>query len=369
MDEPGHVLSTLQKQLAISLSTIAGLLQDNGVSDIYIDGADKIYVKYRDGRLEYKRKLNFESEQHLETLAELLARANHIELRQDQPFLDTVFDRQRINVVVNPVYPPGTCITIRKLPRKQLKGEDLVRLGSISADGLFILQMAVKLGKRILIVGETGSGKTTLLNILCRFIDKSFGRVITIEDTRELFFDHPFLVPLVVPADHDGDRGSRFQRILINSLRMDPAWTILGEIRGAEAVTLLDSFICHPGMATLHARGALEAITRLKTILCCHSRINTDLAEGNIFQAVDLVVFVKRHLDNCRRVVHMAELFFESGEKKIRNLFGYNSNDGQFVRLNRPGFWDELSPGQLLAFRQEVGLYPSESTEKSHENQ
>jgi pilus assembly protein CpaF len=313
--------STLDKQLDIALSIIAPLLKDPAITDIYIDGADKIYVKHRDGRVEIRQDLCFESPQHLQNLADLLARARHRELTAEHPFLDTVLSRQRLNVVTAPVYPPGTCLTIRKKPQNRFTAEDLLRLGTLTPDCLSLLKQAVGSGRRILVAGETGSGKTTLLNVLCSFIDEQRGRVITIEDTRELFFDHPFLVPLLVSPHTADDRERRFSEVLINALRMDPAWTILGEIRGSEALTLLDAFICHPGMATLHARGSLEALTRLKTILCTRSALHPQLAEDHIFQALDLIAYIHKTPQGPRKLIHLIELSTPNNHSTITPLY------------------------------------------------
>lgn len=313
--------STLEKQLDISLAAIAPLLKDPAITDIYIDGAHRIYVKYLDGRVESRPEPAFESPLHLENLAELLARAQGVELGDERPFLDTMLEQQRINVVTRPAYPPGTCLTIRKKPQNRFRAGDLLRTGTLTPGSLSLLKQAVKKGSRILVAGETGSGKTTLLDVLCGFIEAHRGRVITIEDTRELFFDHPFRVPLLAVVDPAKERDACFKTLLINALRMDPAWIVLGEVRGSEAATMLDAFICHPGMATIHARGCRQAVTRLKSLLCTGSRIPSELAEESIFEAVDLVVFIEKTPEGPRRVSRIVELRAVSPANKINPIF------------------------------------------------
>jgi len=326
----------LQKQLSGALAPLEPLLSDPQVTDIYIDSSDDIYVKLRCGRMERKRKITLPSPQHLDSLASLLARRAGTELTLESPFLDTVYQGQRYNVAVAPVYTAGTCVTIRKSPQKPLTAALLMRAQTFDLAGLHILKSAVEAGKRILVAGETGSGKTTLLSALCQFIPRRSGRVITVEDSAELDFDHPFRVPLLTRSGLEA-RAQSFDQVLINALRMDPDWLVIGEIRGPEALTLLYSFICHPGLATIHARGANEAITRLKTLVCSHSSLTHRLAEENVRQAIDLVVFIKKHPDQLRRVTEIVEINATSPQL-FSSLYSNDQKTARFKALDNPSF-------------------------------
>ena len=335
----------LQKQLKGALEPINPLLQDPAISDIYIDGSTDIYVKLRNGRMERKRKITLPSPQHLHSLASLLARRSNAELNLDSPFLDTVYDGQRFNIAIAPIYTPGTCITIRKSPQKPLSAAHLMRAQTFDLPGLHLLKSAIRAKKRILVAGETGSGKTTLLSALCQFIPRQSGRVITIEDTAELNFDHPFRVPLLSRTTPN-HRAQSFTQILINALRMDPDWLIIGEIRGPEALTLIYSFICHPGLATIHARGTTEALTRLKTLICAHSNLPNPLATENVHQAIDLIIHIQNHPDNHRRITQITEIPPNPNQPPIP-LYTYDPKTTTFKTLNNPSFETHPNPTEV----------------------
>ncbi len=347
----------LNRQIEVALEVIKPLLQDDTITDIYIDDFDNIRFKRYDCNL-YSSDFRFESRDHLKTAADLLFRQRGLELSAGNPFLDTVTSGgQRVNIVVSPIYDKPVCITIRKFPEKTFRGEDLIRFQTIDQQGLDLLKILVQLGKRILIAGETGSGKTTLLNVCCSFIDESIGRVITIEDARELQIPHPYLISLqtsyldreFLSEDH---RNRMFNDILINSLRMDPSWTILGEIRGREALTLVESFISHPGMATIHAKSCRAALIKLKMKIGESHNIPTDIIDQMIVSAVDVVIFMKQLTDRTKKVMNISEVAAdsESGSPyRLNPLYEFDTQDntGAFKITGRPSFMAEITKNGL----------------------
>ena len=154
-------------------------------------------------------------------------------------------DGSRVNVVLPPVALNGPIVTIRKFPKSRITMETMIDTGSIGKEAATMLIQAVKAKYNIFISGGTGSGKTTFLNVLSDFIPKE-ERIITIEDSAELQITGiPNLVRLEARnANVEGTGEINIRDLIGTAIRMRPERIIVGEVRGEEALDMLQAFIC-----------------------------------------------------------------------------------------------------------------------------
>jgi len=309
------------------LGPLETLMHDPEISDILVNTHDQVYVE-RGGRLE-RTDVVFQDDRHLLQVIDRIVSAVGRRIDDSSPMVDARLpDGSRVNAIIPPVAVDGPHLSIRKFKRDALAGEDLVRTGSVTPSMLEFLQGIVKARLNILISGGTGAGKTTMLNILSSFIP-GYERIVTIEDSAELQLRQPHVVRLETrPANVEGSGEVTQRHLLVNALRMRPDRIVVGEVRGAEAVDMLQAMNTgHEGsLATLHANTPRDALSRLETMV---SMANLNLPEKVIRQqivsAVDVVLQVSRLSDGTRKVMTIAEVIGMEGDIiTMQDIFVYD---------------------------------------------
>ncbi len=322
--EQGVPLSTAERDLlaqtvldeVFGLGPLESLLQDPTISDIMVNTCDSIYIE-RKGLIE-KTTLAFSDNAHLMHIIERIVSAVGRRIDESSPMVDArLRDGSRVNIVIPPLAVDGPLVSIRRFGNKPLAGEDLVRNGSLTMQMLALLEGAVRARLNIVVSGGTGAGKTTLLNVLSGFISDG-ERIVTIEDSAELQIRKSHVARLECrPANVEGTGAVRQRELVINALRMRPDRIILGEVRGEEALDMLQAMNTgHDGsITTVHANTPRDAIARMETMAMMSSIALPERAiRAQIASAVDLIVQVSRMSDGVRRVTHITELTGTAGD-------------------------------------------------------
>ncbi len=353
--EHSNTFSSLD-QIGIVLNPISDLINDESVTDIFIYGKDKVFIKRFGKGLESVER-SWEEDIDLIVACNTIAQHLKKKLNFDYPILDgRLADGSRINILISPVYINGACISIRKFPKTKLTFNKFLEFGSIDQAGIEILRIIVKLGKNIIISGGTGTGKTTLLNLLCGFIsDKDI--IVTIEDARELDIQNPYWSPLETKkAYYEDDTSISLRDLVKNSLRMFPEWIILGEVRSGEVFDLMRAFNSgHSGMSSLHANNCEDALFALENMFLQGMEMRIEAVRHVISRAVDVVVQITRFPDNKIRITDISELIgieqMNGLPQYILNkLYGFESDEidkggnpsGNFHIKNKPNFTNNL---------------------------
>ena len=292
------------------LDVLEGFLRDDCITEIMVNGTDNIFIE-KLGSL-YQSDSCFEDEKRLnDTAMRIASRSNRI-VNAKNPILDTVLDDgSRVCVVLFPVSKNGTSITIRKFYDNPLTMEDLINGGTISEEAADYLINAVKQKKNIFMSGGTGSGKTTLLGILGNYIDED-ERVVTIEDSAELNLSKiKNWVRLETRGSNtSGDGEITIRRLIKTALRMRPDRLIVGEVRGDEAIDMLQALNTgHAGsLSTGHANSSKDMISRLETMVLYGLDIPIQAIRGQIASALDIIVHLSRMKDKSRKVIEISEI-------------------------------------------------------------
>lgn len=316
-------VETLQSFLA----PVQSLLADTSVSEILINGFDTIYYEQR-GTL-HRAPMSFPSAQDLEGFCQNLAQYVGKSISPEHPLLEgRLPDGSRVSVVAPPASRKGITVSIRRFSRERIVPQQLIGWGSVSQDVLDFIEACLLCKRNLVVAGGTGSGKTTLLNVLSSFFPDN-ERILVMEDVSELQVQKEHVVYLETrPADGRG-RGSVTMRDLLRAvLRLRPDRIIVGEIRGGEAMELVQALSTGHGgsMTTLHANHAIDAMHRLET-MCMMSDIQLPVAplRAQIISAIDVVVQQNRLRDGSRRVVgiYEAEGLGTQGEYVMRPLFEF----------------------------------------------
>jgi pilus assembly protein CpaF len=286
------------------------LLHDPTVSDILVNTFDTIYVERR-GVLE-KSGIVFRDNAHLMHIIDKIVSAVGRRIDESSPMVDArLLDGSRVNIVIPPLAVDGPLLSIRKFPTSPLTAEDLLRHRALTPQMLEILKGAVKARLNIVVSGGTGAGKTTLLNVLSGFISPK-ERLVTIEDSAELQIKQEHVARLECrPPNVEGKGAIRQRELVINALRMRPDRIILGEIRGEEALDMLQAMNTgHDGsITTVHANNPRDAIARLETMSLMGSVALPEKAiRAQIGSAVHLIVQASRMSDGSRRITHISEV-------------------------------------------------------------
>ena len=292
------------------LGPLEPLLKDPEVSDILVNTFDQVYVEIR-GKL-HETDVRFRDDRHLMQVIDRIVSAVGRRIDDSSPMVDARLpDGSRVNAVIPPLALDGPHLSIRKFKLDALSGDDLIRYESLTEPMLELLRGVVKARLNVLISGGTGAGKTTLLNVLSSFIPPD-ERIVTIEDSAELQLRQPHVVRLETRPHNVEGQGEVTQRLLlINSLRMRPDRIVVGEVRGGEAVDMLQAMNTgHDGsITTLHANTPRDALSRLETMI---SMANLNLPERAMRQqvasALDVVVQVARLSDGRRKIVAVSEV-------------------------------------------------------------
>lgn len=277
------------------LRPIEGLILDREISEIMINGSGRIFIE-RCGEMREVPEARL-TEKNLQVAVRNIARALGDEISEQQPLLDSRLpDGSRVAAVIPPCSIGGTTLTIRKFQSRHFTAEELVRIGSLTADLLNILQKAIGKRENILISGGTSTGKTTLLNALANSIDDS-ERIVVIEDTAEIQLDKPNLVRFEARREQPGIPAVTIRDLLRASLRHRPDRIVLGEVRGGEAFDLLQALNTGHGgtVSTVHANSAPQAINRLTScVLQAGVELPYAAIRANISDAVQLILHVER---------------------------------------------------------------------------
>jgi pilus assembly protein CpaF len=292
------------------LGPLEPLLQDPTIDDILVNSYKQVYVE-RSGLLE-ETNVMFKDDAHLMHIIEKVVGAVGRRVDESSPMVDArLADGSRINVIIPPLAIDGPMLSIRRFGHVPLSSEDLVGNLTVTPPMLELLKGAVKARLGILISGGTGAGKTTLLNVLSGYISEK-ERIVTIEDSAELRLKQRHVIRLECrPPNVEGKGAVRQRQLVINSLRMRPDRIIVGEVRGEEALDMLQAMNTgHDGsLTTVHANSPRDAIARLETMaLMANLNIPEKAVRQQIASAVSLVIQISRLSDGTRRVTHLTEI-------------------------------------------------------------
>ena len=336
------------------LGPIEPLMKDPEVSDILVNTWKQVYIE-RHGKLE-TTDIQFQDDRHLLQVIDRIVSAVGRRIDDSSPMVDARLpDGSRVNAIIKPLALDGPHLSIRKFKRDALTGEDLLRLESLSPPMLELLSGIVRARLNVLISGGTGSGKTTLLNILSGFIPVT-ERIVTIEDSAELQLRQPHVVRLETRPPNIENQGAVPQRLLlINALRMRPDRIIVGEVRGAESVDMLQAMNTgHDGsLTTLHSNSPRDALARLETMV---SMANLGLPEKAVKQqiasAINVVIQIARLSDGSRKIIQVGEITGMEGDVvTMQEIFVFDRQGigeggkvlGRYMATGiRPRFTDRL---------------------------
>ncbi|MCI8854063.1 MAG: CpaF family protein [Lachnospiraceae bacterium] len=314
------------------------LMDDPKVTEIMINGPDHIFVE-RKGKLT-KWDKRFSSKQKLEDMVQQIVSFSNRAVSKAHPIADARLpDGARVNVVLDPVALDGPVVTIRRFPRQPIDMEQLIEWGSVTAEAAGFLREAVSSGKNLFISGGTGSGKTTFLNALSQYIPEQ-ERIITIEDNAELQIRHiPNLVRLEArDANTEGTGEITIRDLIRTALRMRPSRIVVGEVRGSEAVDMLQAMNTgHDGsLSTGHANSTGDMLNRLEMMVLMGMDIPLDAIRRQIASALDLLVHLGRMPDGSRRVLEITEVVgYEQGNILLRPVFLYEELPDEAGTLRR----------------------------------
>ena len=288
------------------LGILQPLLEDKGITEIMINGPKDIFIE-RAGRL-YRAEETFQSKTELEDVVQRIVSRVNREVNAASPICDArLEDGSRINIVLDPIALNGPIVTIRKFPEKVISFADLISWGAITEEAAEFLEACVKAKYNIFVSGGTGSGKTTFLNALSNFIPKD-ERIITIEDSAELQIQNvENLVRLETRnANTEGKGAITIRDLIKSSLRMRPERIVVGEVRGAEALDMLQAMNTgHDGsLSTGHANSPIDMLSRLETMVLTGSNFPIEAIRQQIASALDLIVHLGRLSDKSRKIYH-----------------------------------------------------------------
>ncbi len=311
------------------LDVLTELLEDESVTEIMVNSVSDIFVE-RGGTLTRFEK-GFSSEERLEAVIQHIVGDCNRRINAANPIVDArLVDGSRVCVVTRPISLGGPIITIRRFPKQRITMDKLIAMGSLDAGTAAVLQILVQAGYNIFISGGTGSGKTTMLNALSDFVPKD-ARIVTIEDSAELQIQGvENLVRLEARmANLEGENEITIRDLIKASLRLRPDRIIVGEVRDAAAIDMLQAMNSgHDGsLSTGHANSAEDMLTRLETMVLLDMEIPLLAVRRQIASAVDIVIHVSRLRDKSRKVIQICEVNgMEQGEIKLNSLFEFRES-------------------------------------------
>ena len=336
------------------LGPLEPLLKDPTISDILVNTYKHVYVERR-GLLELTT-VAFRNDQHLLRIIDKIVSQVGRRIDESTPMVDArLSDGSRVNAIIPPLAVDGPILSIRRFSTDKLMPNDLVERNALTQGMIEILEAAVKAKLNIIIAGGTGSGKTTLLNALSVFINAK-ERIVTIEDAAELQLKQPHVVRLETrPANLEGGGAVRQRELLVNSLRMRPDRIVVGEVRGEEALDMLQAMNTgHDGsLTTVHANSPRDAISRLEVMVSmANSNMQINSIRQQIASAVHMLVQASRFSDGSRRVTSITEVTgMEGSTITLQDLFVFEKRGidaegrviGRFAATGiRPKFYEKL---------------------------
>ena len=324
------------------LDVLQELVEDPQITEIMVNGPNSIFIE-KAGELR-PCKAVFSSMGKLEDVIQQIVGESNRVVNTSSPIVDCrLANGDRVNVVLHPVAVNGPILTIRRFPQKPITMEDLLHFGSISEEVSAFLAKCVKAGLNIFISGGTGSGKTTFLNVMSDCIGTE-ERVITIEDNAELQIRHvPNLVQLEARnANVEGCRPITIRDLIKSSLRMRPDRIIVGEVRGPEAIDMIQALNTgHDGsMSTGHANSAADMLSRLETMILMGMELPISAVRGQLSSGIDMIVHLGRLRDRSRKLLEVVEVTgMEEGQIKLSALYRFRETgekDGRII-----GCWEK----------------------------
>jgi pilus assembly protein CpaF len=313
--ERDRLVSEVHNEL-FGLGPLEPLLADSTISDILVNSYSNIYIERR-GKLE-KTAISFKDDEHLMRVIERIVSTVGRRIDEAQPMVDArLTDGSRVNAIIPPLAIDGPVLSIRRFGSDPLKMHQLIENGALTREIAMLFEMCVKARLNIIISGGTGAGKTTLLNALSAYIPTD-ERIVTIEDSAELQLQQPHVVRLETRPPNIEGKGEVTQRDLVrNALRMRPDRIVVGEVRGGEAIDMLQAMNTgHDGsLTTIHANTPRDALARLETMIqMTGMRLSDRAMRQQIASAVDLVIQVARLTDGTRRIMSISEITGMEGE-------------------------------------------------------
>ncbi|TDJ27602.1 MAG: CpaF family protein [Gammaproteobacteria bacterium] len=347
-DQRTRVIQRIEDEV-LGLGPLESLLQDPTISDILVNGANQVYVERR-GKLELTN-VTFNDDRHLMNIIDRIVSGVGRRIDESSPMVDArLQDGSRVNAIIPPLALDGPILSIRRFSAEMLTMEKLIELGSVSKQIAVVLEAIVVGRLNILVSGGTGAGKTTMLNVLSGYIPTD-ERIVTIEDSAELQLQQPHVVRLETRPPNIENKGEITARDLIkNSLRMRPERIIIGEVRGAEALDMLQAMNTgHDGsLTTIHANTPRDALSRVETMVSMTGiSFPMKTLRAQIASAINVVIQIERHEDGHRRLTSVQEIDGMEGDIiTMSELFAFE----------RQGLDEE---GNVLGSLRATGVVPS----------
>ena len=318
------------------LDILQELLEDESITEIMINGVENIFVEKKGEIYQYEKR--FVSRKKLEDIAQQIASGCNRTVNEAEPIVDARLpDGSRVNLVLLPVALNGPIITIRKFPKEGITMKHLIAWGSISREAAEFLEMLVKAKYNMFISGGTGSGKTTFLNALSQFIPED-ERIITIEDNAELRLQSlPNLVRLEARnANMEGEGRIDIRELIRTALRMRPDRVIVGEVRSAETIDMLQAMNTgHDGsLSTGHGNSPKDMIGRLETMVLMGMEIPIEAVQRQIASGIDIIIHLGRMRDKTRKVLEIIEITgYEKGEIQMNTLYEFQEKGSSYGKV------------------------------------
>lgn len=325
---------------SVGFGPLESLLTDEEITEIMVNGPREIFIE-KQGQLQ-KTSVSFKNHEHIRHIIDRIIAPIGRRVDESSPMVDARLpDGSRVNAAIPPVSIDGPVISIRKFQKDPFSLEDLITFGSFTDKMGEFLKAVVKAKSNILVSGGTGSGKTTLLNVLSSSIPKG-ERIITIEDMAELRFEYDNLVRMEArPPNMEGTGEINIRHLVKNALRMRPDRIIVGEVRGSEAIDMLQAMNTgHEGsLTTVHANSAKDALGRLEAMVIMSGlNLTVDIIRQYFVGALDLIVQIQRLPDGKRKIMSISEIFENNGQIQVKDIFrfkrtgisDYNQVEGYF---------------------------------------
>lgn len=325
------------------LDILQELIEDDEITEIMVNGAGKIFYEKR-GLLRQWEK-SFSTKEKLEDVIQQMAGNNNRVVNEYSPIVDTrLADGSRVNIVLEPIAIDGSCISIRKFPKNPITMEDMIAYHSISRELAEFLQQLVRARYNIFISGGTGSGKTTFLNALSAYIPGD-ERIVTIEDSAELQIQNIANLVRLETRNANMDAGNEIsiRDLIKTALRMRPDRIIVGEIRGAEALDMLQAMNTgHDGsLSTGHANSCQDMLKRIETMVLMGMELPLDAVRAQIAAGIDILIHLGRMRDRSRKVLDVMEVTgYENHQISLKTLYQFQEAGEENGRIT--GCWEQI---------------------------
>ena len=347
LDQRRRIVKAIENEV-MGLGPLEPLLADGEIADILVNGPNQVYIE-KHGKLQLT-DVKFNDDDHLANIIDRIVSAVGRRIDESSPMVDArLKDGSRVNAIIPPLALDGPMMSIRRFGIDLLTMEDLIKFGALTEEVAKVLNGIVKAELNVLISGGTGAGKTTMLNVLSGYIPED-ERIVTIEDSAELQLRQPHVVRLETRPPNIEGNGEVNQRELVrNSLRMRPDRIVVGEVRGPEALDMLQAMNTgHDGsLTTIHANTPRDALTRVENMVSMTGiNFSSKVLREQISSAIDVVIQLSRHEDGRRRLVSLAE---------VNGMEGEIITMSELFKFDRTGVDED---GNVLGELQATGIVP-----------